>query len=124
MDKGVLRKWLKAGYVDTGRLFPTEAGTPQGGIISPVLANLALDGLQSELTTLFTTVRQARAAKVNFVRYADDFVITGSSKELMEERVKPLVRQFLLARGLVLSEEKTKVTIGREWCRARGCQYV
>lgn len=110
MDKGVLHKWLKAGYVDMGRLFPSEAGTPQGGIISPVLANLALDGLQTELTTLFTKVRQAREAKVNFVRYADDFVITGSSKELLEERIKPLVRQFLLERGLVLSEEKTKIT--------------
>lgn len=110
MDKGVLRKWLRAGYVDVGRLFPTEAGTPQGGIISPVLANLALDGLQPELTRLFPTVRQARAAKLNFVRYADDFVITGSSKELLEEQVKPLVRRFLLERGLVLSEEKTRIT--------------
>lgn len=110
MDKGILRKWLKAGYIEMGRLFPTQAGTPQGGIISPVLANLALDGLQHELTTLFTTVRQAREAKVNLVRYADDFVITGSSKELLENRVKPLVEQFLAARGLVLSEKKTKIT--------------
>ncbi|MFA5598459.1 MAG: reverse transcriptase N-terminal domain-containing protein, partial [Pusillimonas sp.] len=95
MDKGILRKWLAAGYVDMGRLFPTLAGTPQGGIISPVLANLALDGLQNELQTLFRTVREAREAKVNFVRYADDFVITASSKEFLEERVKPLVRNFL-----------------------------
>ena len=110
MDKGILQKWLKAGYVDMNRLFPTSAGTPQGGIISPVLANLALDGLQNELKTLFKTVREARAAKVNFVRYADDFIITASSKELLEERVKPLVRDFLLKRGLILSEEKTKIT--------------
>lgn len=71
MDKGILRKWLKAGFIETGRLFPTQAGTPQGGIISPVLANLALDGLQYELTSLFRTVREERAAKVNLVRYAD-----------------------------------------------------
>ncbi|WP_341677233.1 group II intron reverse transcriptase/maturase [Niveibacterium sp. SC-1] len=110
MDKGILRKWLKAGFIETGKLFPSHAGTPQGGIISPVLANIALDGLQHELTTLFSTERQKRAAKVNLVRYADDFVITGSSKELLEGRVKPLVVQFLAARGLVLSEKKTKIT--------------
>lgn len=110
MDNGVLRKWLKAGFIETGRLFPTQAGTPQGGIISPVLANLALDGLQSELTALFRTVREARAAKVNLVRYADDFIITGISKEFLENEVKPLVAEFLAARGLVLSEKKTKIT--------------
>lgn len=110
MDKGVLQKWLKAGFVEMGRLFPTQAGTPQGGIISPVLANLTLDGLQNELTSLFRTVREARAAKVNLVRYADDFIITGSSKELLEDAVKPLVEKFLAARGLVLSEKKTRVT--------------
>lgn len=110
MDKGVLRKWLKAGFVETGRLFPTKAGTPQGGIISPVLANMALDGLQVELTGLFRTVRESRTAKVHLVRYADDFVITGSSKELLENEVKPLVEKFLAARGLVLSASKTKIT--------------
>ncbi len=110
MHKGVLRKWLTAGFVEGGVLFATNAGTPQGGIISPVLANCALDGLQHELETLFSTVRQARAAKVNLVRYADDFVITGSSRELLESQVKPLVTRFLAARGLVLSEVKTVVT--------------
>jgi RNA-directed DNA polymerase len=110
MDKGILRKWLKSGFIEMGKLFPTQAGTPQGGIISPVLANLALDGLQSELTALFRTVRDARAAKVNLVRYADDFIITASSKEFLENEVKPLVVEFLAARGLVLSEKKTKIT--------------
>ncbi len=110
MDRGILRKWLKAGYIETGKLFPTNAGTPQGGIISPVLANMALDGLQRELDGLFHTVRQAREAKVHLVRYADDFVITGSSRELLEDRVKPLVVQFLATRGLVLSEKKTTIT--------------
>ena len=110
MDKGILKKWLKAGFIEMGTLFPTQAGTPQGGIISPVLANLTLDGLQHELTTLFRTVREARAAKVNLVRYADDFIITGSSKEFLVERVRPLVEKFMTARGLTLSEKKTKVT--------------
>lgn len=109
MDKGVLKKWLKAGFVEMGTLFPTHAGTPQGGIISPVLANMALDGLQQELKTLFTTVRQAREAKLNLVRYADDFIITSSSRELLETEVKPLVVQFLTQRGLVLSEQKTTI---------------
>ena len=49
MDKGILRKWLKAGYIDRKKLFPTEAGTPQGGIISPTLSNMALDGLEKVL---------------------------------------------------------------------------
>ena len=110
MDKGVLRKWLKAGYFEGNSLFPTESGTPQGGIISPVLANLALDGLQSKLAGLFRTVRDARAAKVNFVRYADDFIITSSSRELLEEKIKTLVQEFMRERGLELSEKKTLIT--------------
>lgn len=110
MDKSILRKWLKAGFMEQGRLFPTRAGTPQGGIISPVLANLALDGLQLRLTTLFRTVRAAREAKVNLVRYADDFIITGSSREVLETEVRPLVEKFLAERGLILSAKKTKVT--------------
>ena len=99
MDKGVLRKWLKAGYFEGNALFPTEGGTPQGGIISPVLANLALDGLQSKLTEFFRTVRDARSAKVNFVRYADDFIITSSSRELLEESERLAVPPCLPAIG-------------------------
>ncbi|HSC07838.1 MAG TPA: group II intron reverse transcriptase/maturase [Steroidobacteraceae bacterium] len=110
MDKGVLRKWLRAGFLEGGVLFPTRAGTPQGGIISPVLANIALDGLQRALDGLFNKVRRAREAKVHLVRYADDFVITGSSRELLEERVQPFVAEFLATRGLVLSETKTLST--------------
>ena len=114
MDKRLLRKWLKAGYFEKGSLFPTVAGTPQGGIISPVLANIALDGLNKQLESLFTTVRQARAAKVHLVRYADDFVISGSSKELLENTVKPVVIAFLRERGLTLSETKTRITDVRD----------
>lgn len=110
MNKQVLQKWLKAGYFEGNTLFPTKSGTPQGGIISPVLSNLALDGLQAALKGLFRTVREARAAKVNFIRYADDFIITGSSKELLEQQVKPLVKNFLSQRGLELSETKTFIT--------------
>jgi len=110
MDRGVLRKWLKAGYFEGNTLFPTDSGTPQGGIISPVLANMALDGLQRKLKELFRTVREARDAKVNFVRYADDFIITATSRELLESRVKPLLQEFMQPRGLELSQTKTIVT--------------
>jgi len=111
-DKAVLRKWLKAGVVDLGQLQTTEAGTPQGGIISPTLANLALDGLEELLADTLgaTGSKIARRHKVHMVRYADDFVISGISKELLEERVRPLVEQLLAERGLRLSEAKTKVT--------------
>lgn len=117
-DTSVLAKWLKAGFVDNGSLYPTTEGTPQGGIISPILANLALDGLEDMLIEHFgrshglKRVKHHIAAKsqVQVVRYADDFVITGSTKELLEDKVKPLVRDFLASRGLTLSEEKTKVT--------------
>jgi RNA-directed DNA polymerase len=112
-DKEVLRKWLKAGFMENRTLFPTEAGTPQGGIISPTLANLTLDGLERLLKATFDRKAapwKADNPKVNFVRYADDFIITGSSKELLEDEVKPLVERFLLERGLQLSPEKTCIT--------------
>ena len=112
MDKVMLQKWLKAGYVYEKELFPTEAGTPQGGIISPTLANMALDGLETEVRAKFcqTNKRQASANQVNLVRYADDFIITSRTKDLLENEVKPLVVEFLKERGLSLSEEKTKIT--------------
>ena len=112
-DKEVLKKWLKAGFMENRTLFPTEAGTPQGGIISPTLANLTLDGLERLLKETFRkkVIRgQCYRPKVNFVRYADDFIITGRSKELLEDEVKPLVEQFMSERGLQLSPEKTCIT--------------
>lgn len=110
-DRAVLRKWLTAGYMEQAVLRPTTAGTPQGGIISPVLANMALDGLEPMLRARYPArSRRARAAKVNVIRYADDFVITGSSEALLREVVKPLVEAFLRERGLELSPEKTTIT--------------
>jgi RNA-directed DNA polymerase len=107
MDKKILYKWLKSGYLEQQRYHPTEAGTPQGGIISPVLANMTLDGLEKRLRNKFTVVS---GAKVNLIRYADDFVITGRTKEILEKEVKPLVEDFLKERGLELSQEKTQIT--------------
>ncbi|MFB9068158.1 group II intron reverse transcriptase/maturase [Pseudofulvimonas gallinarii] len=108
----VLRKWLKAGVVHKGRLAPTDEGTPQGGIISPTLANVALNGLESKLIAhLRSRLGSTKAAKlkVNVVRYADDFVITGESEDLLASEVRPWVEAFLAQRGLRLSEEKTRI---------------
>jgi RNA-directed DNA polymerase len=93
---------------------PTEAGTPQGGIISPTLANLTLDGLEQRLSEHFPKAKwkdgKIWRPKINLVRYADDFVITVISKELLENEVRPLVEQFLKERGLTLSADKTRIT--------------
>jgi RNA-directed DNA polymerase len=114
MDKAILRKWLKAGYIEGNVLHPTDAGTPQGGICAPVIANLALDGLEARLRPAFPRYvwngHTQVCPKVNCIRLADDVVITGATKELLEDAVKPLVEAFLKARGLPLSPEKTVIT--------------
>jgi RNA-directed DNA polymerase len=103
MDKRILRQWLKSGYLEQGTFRQTDKGTPQGGIISPVIANMALDRLE---TTIQSVVAR-RGAAVNVIRYADDFIITGATPAILMEEVKPLVETFLASRGLRLSEEKT-----------------
>jgi RNA-directed DNA polymerase len=105
MDQQVLRKWLAAGYIEEATLYPTAAGTPQGGIASPTLANMTLDGLETVALNA-----APKGQKVHVVKYADDFIITGASKELLEEKVKPAVAAFLRERGLELSPEKTRIT--------------
>jgi len=102
MDKEILNKWLRAGYVENGITFPSHKGTPQGGIISPTLANMTLDGLEQAVRAAVPL-----RSRVNFVRYADDFIVTGKSKRLLETRVAPAIEAFLAKRGLELSEEKT-----------------
>lgn len=112
MDKAMLRKWLKAGFMDQGQWYPTQAGTPQGGIISPTLANMTLDGLAAELEAHFGREGSSkkRTYKVNLCRYADDFVVTGISKTFLEHEVKPVIEHFMAERGLELSVEKTRIT--------------
>jgi RNA-directed DNA polymerase len=112
MDRTILQKWLKSGYMDKHVLHETTEGTPQGGIISPALANCALDGLERLLQEKFPQQKRfkslgGKTASVNFIRYADDFVITSKSKEILEGEVKPLVEQFLQKRGLELSPKNT-----------------
>jgi RNA-directed DNA polymerase len=116
MDKSVLKQFLKAGYVFKRQLFPTEAGTPQGGIISPILANTTLDGIEKLLAGKYRNNKSGRrynyhAAKhkVNFVRYADDFIVTAKTEEIAKE-IKELIKDFLKDRGLELSDEKTLIT--------------
>lgn len=105
MEKRILREWLDAGYVDNGIAYPTKRGTPQGGIISPTLANMTLDGLEKIVHESVPW-----RSRVNFIRYADDFIITGKSETILKKYVLPAMKGFLEERGLKLSEEKTKIT--------------
>lgn len=114
MDTQILEKWLKCGYVETRKLFPTDEGAPQGGTISPTLMNMTLDGLERLLQERLPTRQKVNGRthfnKLNFVRYADDFIITGESPEFLRDKVLPIVKEFLTERGLQLSEEKTVIT--------------
>lgn len=103
MNQSVLNQFLKAGFVFDQTLFPTDKGTPQGGIISPILANLALDGMEMALNARFPRMR------VYFVRYADDFLVITPTREIAEE-ARDTLREFLSIRGLELSTEKTLIT--------------
>ena len=111
IDKEMLRKWLKAGVIEKNVFHMTDEGTPQGGIISPTLANITLDGMEA-LVAKHSTRRdngKTYSNKVNLVRYADDFIVTGDTKEVLEE-IKSELIVFLKDRGLELSEEKTLIT--------------
>ncbi|WP_312626761.1 group II intron reverse transcriptase/maturase [Scandinavium sp.] len=112
LDKQVLRKWLNAGFMENNLFNSTNSGTPQGSPISPVLANMALDGLEGRLREAFGGYSNyyRNMYKINIVRYADDFVITGISSELLSEKVLPIVQAFMAERGLTLSPKKTLIT--------------
>jgi RNA-directed DNA polymerase len=111
LDKVILHKWLKAGFLEKNVCHATTEGTPQGGIISPALANRTLDGLEDLLAQRYaSTLGRKRMYKVHLVRYADDFIITGTSEVLLKHGVQPLVEHFLAERGLELSHEKTRIT--------------
>ena len=98
-DRVVLLRWLKASYLENRTLLPTEAGTPQGGMVSQTLANMTLNGLEEVLHKIFRIARikgqlgKHIRPKVNFVRHADDFIITGCSKELLAAAA-PIVAVF------------------------------
>ena len=119
----MLKQWLKCGYFENDKKFFNEAGTPQGGIISPIIANMVLDGIETMLNQKYkhkyrhsdTGEYYWKASPKNdkqvfFIRYADDFIVTCNSKEVLENEIKPMLRDFLKERGLELSEEKTVIT--------------
>ena len=107
LDKSILTQFLKAGFVYKRHLNPTKAGTPQGGLISPILANMALDGIENLLLTRYPIGR--KRCKVNFVRYADDLIVTADSEKTAHD-IKDLLKTFLKERGLELSDDKTVIT--------------
>ena len=106
----LVRQWLKAGVVDRGVFVETDTGTPQGGIVSPLLANIALHGMESAVGVVYRKhydsyhVHGSRA----LVRYADDFVIFAETRE-DAEAAKSDVARWLAGRGLELSQEKTRI---------------
>ncbi len=118
----LIKQWLKAGYVEAEVFHTTESGTPQGGIISPLLANIALDGMERLLAEYKTVktyqctkqttgekyIKKKKLGKYGFIRYADDFIITARSSEEIEAII-PTIERWLLERGLELNQDKTKV---------------
>ena len=108
----LVEQWLKAGMVDRGRFAPTEEGTPQGGVISPVLFNVALHGMETAAgVRYFATGRDAGSAMAGspvLVRYADDFVVMCGSREQAVE-VKERLRAWLAPKGLGFNEDKTRI---------------
>jgi RNA-directed DNA polymerase len=111
-----IRRWLKAGVVELGTLNATTMGTPQGGVISPLLANIALDGMErlfgaerSDGRQIVPCLRKGSDRGINLIRYADDFVVTAPSREVLENVVVPRLAMFLASRGLELSAAKTRI---------------
>jgi RNA-directed DNA polymerase len=103
----LIKQWLKAGYVEHGTFHPTEAGTPQGGVISPLLANIALHGMEEALGITYNSRGRNRTSRA-LVRYADDFVVLCESKADAEQ-VIVILNKWLATRGLTLSDEKTRI---------------
>lgn len=110
-DRTVLEQWLKSGVQNAGSASTeqTTQGTPQGGIISPMLCNVALNGLESVAIKAAESIRVGGRTKVHLTRYADDFVCTGVSQEILEECVKPAIASFLWERGLEFKDSKTQI---------------
>ena len=103
----LIQQWLRAGYVDNGIFHDTETGTPQGGIISPLLANIALHGIEQVLGVKYKKNGEL-ISKRAFVRYADDFVVFCETREDAELSVI-ILNEWMQSRGLTLSDEKTKI---------------
>ena len=117
LDNKLLKQWLKSGFIKNDTLFPTDSGTPQGGIISPILANMVLDGIEAIVQkhnkvttkTINKVVVHRQGVYFNFIRYADDFVVIGENPKLLR-LLQAEIEVFLNERGLELSKEKTRIT--------------
>lgn len=119
--KALIKQWLRAGYLEGNQLHPTEQGTPQGGIISPLLLNIALHGMETLLSSYrrkaYYTIRtgkyqgkrvQHTQPRYRLIRYADDFVVVAATREEIEA-VMPILSEWLGKRGLQLHPEKTRI---------------
>jgi RNA-directed DNA polymerase len=95
--RDLIKQWLKAGYVEAECFHDTDSGTPQGGVISPLLLNVALHGLQQKL-----------GPEYGYVRYADDFIVCASTRERIEA-AQSTIEEWLQPRGLTLHPEKTRI---------------
>jgi RNA-directed DNA polymerase len=111
-----IRAWLKAGVMDGKQLFPTPEGTPQGGVISPLLANIALHGMEKRIEEYADTLpcrkgfgKRDNRKSLNFIRYADDFIILHERLEVIQE-CQNIISQWLSDMGLELKPEKTRIT--------------
>jgi len=105
--RGLIRQWLKAGYVDRNVFHDTEKGTPQGGVVSPTLANIALHGMEEALGITYNSHGQIQSPRT-LVRYADDFVILTKTRRDAETAYLVIYR-WLEKRGLKLNDEKTRI---------------
>jgi RNA-directed DNA polymerase len=99
--RDLIKGWLKAGFIFEGKFNPTETGTPQGGVSSPLLANIGLHGLE--------TFIKSTNPNLGVIRYADDFIVTARDKGNLEA-AQTQIQQWLSERGLELSTEKTLIT--------------
>ncbi len=106
-----VRAWLKAGVMDDEQMFPTSEGTPQGGVISPLLANIALHGMENRIKQAFPekVVKGVYFSSPNFIRYADDFVILHKDEPVVQ-RCREIISEWLKGMGLELKPSKTRLT--------------
>jgi RNA-directed DNA polymerase len=107
--RDLIRGWLKAGFVLNGKYNPTETGTPQGGVISPLLANIGLHGLENMIKSYRPKYAKDYRTVFGVIRYADDFIVTARDRECLEF-IQIQIQQWLSERGLELSSEKTLIT--------------
>ncbi len=111
-----IRRWLKAGVIEFGSFYQTKLGTPQGGIISPLLANIALNGMEREFGIetkngfyYAPSSRKGMNKGISLIRYADDFIVCAPTRERITDYILPKLEAFLLKRGLTLNEAKTHI---------------